>query len=104
MQMHANAGGDAYETPRHGRIKVATKDKSEYVPSPLTLKRTHKRSPSHSRLLVMRWSQVNAGAFFSGTQCARALLQSSRGSSIDYKSCVYPKAIWIPTAHNESLR
>ena len=29
MQTHANAGGDAYETPQHGHIKGATKAKSE---------------------------------------------------------------------------
>ena len=28
-QTHANAGGEAYETPRRGRIKSATKTKSE---------------------------------------------------------------------------
>ena len=27
--MHANTGGDAYETPQRGRIKGATKTKSE---------------------------------------------------------------------------
>ena len=42
---HANAGVDAYETPRHGHIKGATKANSERVRFPLTLTRTHKRSP-----------------------------------------------------------
>ena len=35
-QMYANTG-DAYETPRHGYIKGATKVRSEYVCFPLTL-------------------------------------------------------------------
>ena len=35
--MHANAGGDAYETPRNGRINGATKAKSECEHFPLTL-------------------------------------------------------------------
>ena len=48
MQMHANAGVDAYETSWHGRIKGATKAKSECVRFPLTLMRMHKRSPSLS--------------------------------------------------------
>ena len=32
MQTHANTGGDAYETPQCGRIKDATKAKSERFP------------------------------------------------------------------------
>ena len=45
-QRHASAGVDAHETPWHGRIKGATKAKSEGVRLPLTVMRTHKRSPS----------------------------------------------------------
>ena len=45
-QSHANAGVDAYDTLRHGRIKGATMAKSECIHFPLTLRRTHKRSPS----------------------------------------------------------
>ena len=37
MQTHANAGGDAYETPQRERIKDATKAKSECECFPLTL-------------------------------------------------------------------
>ena len=37
MQMHANAGGDAYETPRRGSIKAATKAKSQCEHFLLTL-------------------------------------------------------------------
>ena len=47
--MHANAGVDAYETPRRGRIKGATKAKSECVRFPLTLTQMLKRSSS------LRW-------------------------------------------------
>ena len=36
-QTHANAGGDAYETPRSERIKGATWAKSECERFPLTL-------------------------------------------------------------------
>ena len=46
MQTHATAGVDAYETPWRGHIKGATKAKSECMRFPLTLMRTHKRSPS----------------------------------------------------------
>ena len=45
---HANAGVDAYEIPRRGRIKGATKAKSECVLFPLTLMQTQKWSPSLS--------------------------------------------------------
>ena len=44
MQMRANAGGDAYETPQCGYIKGATKAKSECECFPLTITVTlHKR-------------------------------------------------------------
>ena len=36
-QVHANVGGDAYETPRRGPIKGATKAKSECIRFPITL-------------------------------------------------------------------
>ena len=51
MQTHANAGVYAYETPRRGCIEGATKAKNECIQFPLTLIRTHKRSPSLSRPL-----------------------------------------------------
>ena len=44
MQTHANIEIDAYETPQCGRIKRATKAKSESVSFSLTLTRMHKRS------------------------------------------------------------
>ena len=40
---NVNAGVDAYETLQRGRIKGATKAKSECVGFPLALTRTHKR-------------------------------------------------------------
>ena len=46
MQTHANAGVEAYETPRRERIKGAIKAKSECVRIPLTQTWTHKRSPN----------------------------------------------------------
>ena len=45
-ETHANAGVDAYETSRRGRIKSATKAKSEYIYFPLTLMGTHKGAPA----------------------------------------------------------
>ena len=56
MQTHPNPGGDSNETPWHGCIKGVTRDNSECVGFPLTLKQTHKRIPSlrldYKRLLL----------------------------------------------------
>ena len=61
MQMHANnAGGDAYETPRRGRIKGATKAKSEYERFPLTLTLTLRKSIKRTPALSV-YTNVHSG-------------------------------------------
>ena len=56
MQTHANTGVDAYATPWRERIKGATKANSECVRFPLTLTRTHKRSPN--LIMLLPWNTV----------------------------------------------
>ena len=59
--MHANAGRDAYETPWHGRIKGATKTKSECKYFPLTLRERIKGAPAYLCIFVeiRRWFSQN---------------------------------------------
>ena len=59
MQTHANAGVDAYETPRRGRIKGVTNAKSEWIRFPLTLMRTHKRIPNLTSASVTLCEQIS---------------------------------------------